>query len=110
MPQSAPAASAARIPRVAVAPPVCAEEAIARRVAPQNITAAPPTTESHCIRRDPRSSWKSSQPQKIPSRLFRFQSGNAMLRPMLRIAKIVKVFATAHKHPASTPHKIKCGA
>ena len=49
-------------------------------------------------------------PQKIPSRLLLFHSGKAMLRPTSRIAKIVSVFATAHKQPASTAHTIRCGA
>src|SRR5271165_2706917 len=110
VPHSAPAASAATIPFVADAPPACEEDAIASSVAPPNITAAPPTTESHRLPPAPRSSWKSNQPQKIPSKLFKFHRGNAMLRPMLRIAKIVRVFATAHRHPASTPHRIRCGA
>jgi hypothetical protein len=33
-----------------------------------------------------------------------------MLNPTSRIAKIVKVFATAQIHPASTAQTIKCGA
>ncbi len=33
-----------------------------------------------------------------------------MLNPMSRIAYIVSVFATAHKHPASNAQRIRCGA
>ena len=65
---------------------------------------APPPTAA-C-----RNSLKKINPHKIPSRLFEFHSGNAMLNPTSRIAKIVIVFATAHKHPASTAHTSKCGA
>ena len=43
-------------------------------------------------------------------RLLAFQSGKAMLRPTSRMAKIVIVFATAHKHPASTPQTTRWGA
>ena len=75
LPHSAPAASAATMPRMAVALPVAADEAMARSVAPQNITAAPPTTDSQRTLPEPRSSQNNSQPQKIPSRLFRFQRG-----------------------------------
>ena len=110
VPHSAPAARAATMPRVAVALVVAEEEATASSVAPQNIVAAPPATESQRTRPEPRSSRKSNQPQKIPNKLFRFQSGKAMLSPMLRIAKIVRVLATAHRHPASTPQRIRCGA
>src|ERR1041384_6124706 len=109
VPHKAPAASAAIIPRAAVALPLCVDEAVASNVAPPNITAAPTTTESHRMLPELRNSRNSSQPQKIPSKLFRFHKGKAMLKPIFRIAKIVSVFATAHKHPASTPQRMRCG-
>ena len=43
-------------------------------------------------------------------RLFIFHNGKAMLRPTSRIAKMVSVLATAHRHPASTPQTTRCGA
>ena len=57
-----------------------------------------------------RSSLNNVIPHKIPIRLFMFHSGNAMLSPTSRIAKIVSVLATAHRQPASTPQITKCGA
>ena len=41
--------------------------------------------------------------------LFVFQSGNAIDRPMFRMAKTVNVFATAHHTRASIAQMIKCG-
>ncbi len=88
----------------------CAAETIASIVAPTHITVAPPRTPAH--RRQPacRNSLKNRKPQKMPRRLFEFHSGKAMLNPMSRIAKIVSVFATAHKQPANSAQIIKCGA
>src|ERR1700728_82547 len=70
----------------------------------------PPRTPSQRIPPAWCSSLNSSQPQKMPSRLLVFHSGNAMLRPTLRMAYMVSVLATAHMDPASTAHTIKCGA
>jgi len=53
---------------------------------------------------------KKRNPQKIPSKLFEFQSGKAMLSPTSRMAKMVSVFATAQRQPARTAQIIKCGA
>ena len=106
-----PAPSAAHTPFSGCADAgACAAEALARTAAPKHITTAPPTTPIH--RRHPacRSSLKNRNPHKMPSRLFEFHSGNAMLRPISRIAKIVSVFATAHRQPASSAQSTRCGA
>ncbi len=58
---------------------------------------------------EPRSSLKSSQPQKRPTRLLVFHSGKAMDRPTLRTAKMVSVLATAHNIPASSAQTMRCG-
>src|SRR5918998_4372729 len=110
VPQRTPADSAATTPRNASPGGACAEDATASAVAPPNINSAPPSTPSHRLQPAPRSSLKSSTPQRIPSRLLLFQSGNAMLSPTSRMAKIVSVFATAHRHPASTAQTMRCGA
>jgi hypothetical protein len=52
---------------------------------------------------------KKTNPHKMPSKLFEFHKGNAILNPTSRIAKIVKVFATAQMHPAKTAQIIKWG-
>ena len=110
VPHSAPAASAAATPRIASFAGTCATDAAARAVPPANINTAPPRTPSQRRQSAPRSSWKKTTPQKIPSRLLLFHNGKAMLRPTSRTAKIVRVLATAHKQPASTAHTIRCGA
>src|SRR6266851_922445 len=46
----------------------------------------------------------------MPSRLFAFHNGNAMLSPMSLIAKIVRVLATAHRHPARIAQTTRWGA
>src|SRR5207247_5993641 len=81
VPQRAPAASAAATPRSALPPGAWADDATASSVAPVNIRTAPPSTPSQ--RADPasRSSLKSSVPQRMPSRLLAFHSGNAMASP-----------------------------
>jgi hypothetical protein len=53
---------------------------------------------------------KNTTPQKIPSKLLVFQSGNAMLRPTSRTANIVSVLATAHRHPATIAQTMRWGA
>src|SRR5215472_806454 len=110
VPQRAPALSAANNPRSAWPAGACVEEASASITAPTNITKAPPSTPTQ--RRNPafRSSLKSSDPQIIPSRLLELHSGNAMLRPISRIANTVRVLATAHMHPAIAAQMTKCGA
>src|SRR6516225_5634477 len=50
------------------------------------------------------------KPQKIPRRLFKFHRGNAMLIPMSRIAKTVRVLATAQRQPARIAHTMRWGA
>src|SRR5580698_11324064 len=111
VPHKIPAPSAAAIPREACAagPAAVAADATASSHAPKHITKTPPSTPAH--RRAPafRSSLKKINPHKIPSKLFEFQSGNAMLNPTSRIAKIVSVFATAQMHPAKIAHINKCG-
>jgi len=83
---------------------------MASSVAPTHMTSAPPRTPSQ--RRQPacRNSLKKRKPQRMPSRLLQFQRGNAMLRPMSRMAKMVMVLATAQRHPASKAQIIRCGA
>src|SRR6266403_2740277 len=109
VPHKIPAPRAAATPRAACeAGPAAAEaDATASIQAPKHITKTPPNTPVH--RRQPacRSSLKKINPHKIPSQLFEFHKGNAMLNPTSRIAKIVKVFATAQIHPASTAQIIK---
>src|ERR1700761_137820 len=111
VPHKIPAPSAAAIPREACAagPAAVADEATASNHAPKHITNTPPNTPAH--RRAPafRSSLKKINPHKIPSKLFEFQSGNAMLNPTSRIAKIVSVFATAQMHPAKIAQIKRCG-
>src|SRR5277367_5473659 len=110
VPHNTPAPSAAHTPFSEWPDELCCAEAMARIAAPTHITAPPPSTPVQ--RRQPawRSSLKNRKPQRIPSRLLEFHSGNAMLRPMSRIAKMVSVLATAHKHPARSAQIIKCGA
>src|SRR6516165_9188746 len=111
VPQRIPAPSAAHTPFSECADTgACAAEAVARNAAPTHITAAPPTTPIQRRRPACRSSLKNRQPHKIPSRLFEFHNGKAMLRPISRIAKIVSVLATAHKQPASSAQSTRCGA
>ena len=85
----------------------CVEEAIASKVAPTHMTSAPPSTPVQ--RRQPawRNSLKKMKPHKIPSRLFEFHSGKAMLNPISRIAKMVMVLATAQRHPASSAQMMR---
>src|SRR3954467_15289039 len=110
VPHSTPADNAATTPRTASFDVDCDVDASASAVAPANISSAPPITPSHRLLGAPRSSWKKTIPQRIPSRLLLFHSGNAMLNPTSRTAKIVRVFATAHRHPARIAHTIRCGA
>src|SRR5882672_1668398 len=110
VPQRTPAPSAAQTPRNECPAGPCVEEAMASRVAPRHMTSAPPSTPIQ--RRQPawRSSLKKRNPQKIPSKLFEFQSGKAMLKPTSRMAKMVRVLATAQRQPARTAQMTKCGA
>src|SRR5438445_9372278 len=110
VPHRMPAPIAASTPRQACPAGACVDDAHASITAPTNITSAPPMTPIQRRAPAPRSSLNSRNPQKIPNRLFEFQSGNAMLRPMSRIAKIVSVFATAHMHPATMAQITRCGA
>src|SRR5213594_2578949 len=97
VPHNAPAASAAATPRAGWPATAWVEDATARNVAPPNITTAPPST------------LKNTMPQRMPSRLFAFHSGNAMLNPMSLIAKMVSVLATAQRQPASAAQTTRCG-
>src|SRR6266516_602812 len=97
VPHRAPAVSAAAMPRRESPPGARADDATARSVAPANIAAAPPRTPSQRARPASRSSLKSSVPQRMPSRLLAFQSGNAMESPICLIAKIVSVLETTRK-------------
>ncbi len=81
----------------------------ARTAAPPTMANAPPSTFAHSFKPAPRSSLKSSQPQKRPTRLLVFHSGKAMARPTLRTAKMVSVLPTAQSIPASTAQTIRCG-
>src|SRR6266852_1439004 len=110
VPQSAPAASAAAIPRPGWPPGAWVDDATASSVPPANITAAPPSTPRSRGQPAPRSSLKNTAPQTMPSRLFAFHNGNAMLSPMSLIAKIVRVLATAHRHPARIAQTTRWGA
>ena len=110
VPSRTPAPSAATMPTGAL-PGVSDWRAVAtaRIAAPPTMAKAPPNTFDHPFMPEPRSSLKSSQPQKRPTRLLVFQSGKAMARPTLRTAKMVSVLATAHSIPASSAHTIRCG-
>src|SRR5229473_2372535 len=110
VPQSAPAASAAAMPRPGWPPGAWVDDATASSVPPANITAAPPSTPRSRGQPAPRSSLKNTAPQTMPSRLFAFHNGNAMLSPMSLIAKIVRVLATAHRHPARIAQTTRWGA
>src|SRR6266704_1289795 len=110
VPHNAPAASAAATPRAGWPAAAWVEDATARKVAPPNITTAPPSTPSRRARPASRSSLKNTMPQRMPSRLFAFHSGNAMLNPMSLIAKMVSVLATAQRQPASAAQTTRCGA
>src|ERR1700743_3219543 len=111
VPHKIPAPSAAAIPREACAavPAAVADEATANNQAPKHITKTPPRTPAHFFAPAFRSSLKKINPHKIPSKLFEFHSGNAMLNPTSRIAKIVSVFATAQMHPAKIAQIKRCG-
>src|SRR3954471_526291 len=110
VPHNAPAISAAATPRIASFAGTWAADAAASTVPPTNISSAPPITPSQRRRSAPRSSPKNRTPQMIPSRLLLFHNGKAMLSPTSRTAKIVRVLATAHRHPARIAHTIRCGA
>src|SRR5688500_19717725 len=97
VPHNTPAARAAITPRIAFGEAVSPDEAIASAVAPANIISAPPTTPSHRRQSAPRSSLKKITPQKIPSRLLMFHSGNEMLRPSSRTDEIVRVLSTGDR-------------
>src|ERR1700730_11587947 len=99
VPQRTPAPSAAQTPRIECAAGASLYEGMASNAAPTHITSAPPITPSQ--RRQPawRNSLKKRKPHRMPSRLLEFHRGKAMLRPTSRIAKIVMVLATAHRHP-----------
>ena len=88
-------------------PAFCCAVATASTAAPITIAAAPPITFAQSFVRDPRSSLNSRHPQKSPTRLFVFHSGNAIARPTLRTAKIVSVLATAHSIPPTSAHTIR---
>src|ERR1700730_9675637 len=110
VPQRMPAPRAAHTPRMECALGPSVDEAAASRAAPKHITKAPPNTPAQ--RRQPacRNSLKKTHPHNMPSRLFEFHSGKAMLKPTSRMAKIVMVLATAHRHPAKTAQIRRCGA
>src|SRR5580698_4963 len=91
------------------APDDCCVVAIASTVAPPTIATAPPITLAQSLAFDPCSSRNRRHPQASPTRLFVFQSGNAIASPTLRTAKMVSVFPTAHNMPPSTAHTIRCG-
>ncbi len=105
-----PAPSAAQTPRMEWAAGAWVAEALASRAAPTHMTSAPPSTPVQ--RRQPawRNSLKKMKPQSMPRRLFEFQRGKAMLRPISRMAKIVMVLATAQRHPARRAQMMRCGA
>src|ERR1700684_133936 len=111
VPSSTPAPSAAIMPMAALpgVPAFCCAVATANPPAPNTIAPAPPITFTQSFVREPCSSLNSRQPQKSPTRLFVFHSGNAIARPTLRTAKIVSVLATAHSIPPTSAHTIRCG-
>src|SRR5215471_287507 len=86
VPHKIPAPNAAHTPLNECAAGPCPEDAIASTPAPTHITNAPPTTPAQ--RRQPAccNSLKKRNPHKMPSRLFEFHNGNAMLSPISRIA------------------------
>src|SRR5450631_1528090 len=100
VPHRTPAPSAAQTPRMEWAAGAWVEDAMASKAAPTHMTRAPPSTPVQ--RRQPawRSSLKKMKPQSMPRRLLEFQRGNAMLKPISRMAKMVMVLATAQRHPA----------
>src|SRR5450432_103947 len=110
VPQRTPAPSAAQTPRNECPAGPCEDEAMARSAAPTHMTSAPPSTPAQRRQLAWRSSLKKRNPQRMPSKLLEFQSGKAMLRPISRTAKMVKVLATAQRQPARTAHRIKWGA
>src|SRR5262249_25843866 len=110
VPHRTPAQSAAMTPRFHWLKPLWVEDALANKAAPANIRVAPPSTLSQRIALASRSSSKRRYPQKIPSRLFVFHKGKAMLKPTSRIAKMVNVLATAQRQPASTAQTTRWGA
>src|SRR3954464_54923 len=69
-------------------------------MAAATMASAPRTTLATLRALAPRSSPNNSQPQKMPTRELVFQSGKAMARPTSRMAKTVRVLATAHSMPA----------
>src|ERR1039458_7970373 len=108
-PKTMPAPRAVTTPRRAW--PLWAWDVEARDniTAPPKSTSAPPSTPTQRSQPARCNSLKSKIPQTIPTRLLEFCRGKAMLRPMSRIAKMLNVFATAQRHPASTPQMIRWG-
>src|SRR5271165_1537633 len=109
VPNISPAPTAAAIPCTALPCPASDVDAAEMKMAPTKMTTAPPTTPTFLSHPARCSSLNNSVPHRMPIRLFEFHSGNARLSPMSRTAKMVSVFPTAHRQPASTPHKTRCG-
>src|ERR1700736_5572977 len=78
-------------------------------MAAMTMAVAPPRTRVQLAAPPPRSSLKSSHPQKRPTRQLAFQSGKAMARPTSRMAKTVRVLATAQRAPARTAQTMRWG-
>src|SRR5579862_2342805 len=110
VPQRTPAPRAAQTPRMEWAAGACVDDATASKATPTHMTNAPPSTPVQ--RRQPawRNSLKKIKPQSMPSRLFEFQRGKAMLSPISRMAKMVIVLATAQRPPANRAQMMRCGA
>src|SRR5579859_5026704 len=69
----------------------------------------PNTTLALLIPLAPRNSRNSRQPHNRPIRELAFHRGKATASPTSRMAKTVRVLATAHSAPASSAQTIRCG-
>ena len=72
------------------------------------MASAPRTTLATLMRLAPFNSPKSSRPQRMPTSELVFQRGKAMARPTSRMAKTVRVLATAQSMPARMAMGMRC--
>ncbi len=105
-----PAPSAAATPRRGCGDELCDVETNDNSRAPLKMMTAPPTTPTQRSQPARRSSRKKRIPHAIPIKLLEFHSGKAILRPMSRTPKMVKVLPTAQRQPAKIPHRTRWGA
>src|ERR1017187_6209441 len=72
------------------------------------IASAPSTTLATFALLAPFNSPKRRRPHRMPTREFVFHKGNAIVKPTSRMAKTVRVLATAHNMPARIAQTMRC--